>query len=90
MEIKITIPMVVSGKPVIMTTTLPPCYIGVPYGPVQCVTTGWLTPVTWSAANLPSGIVMSPGGSISGTATGPVTPPNAPLSVTLKVDDGNP
>jgi hypothetical protein len=52
----------------ISTATLPGGTTGAAYS-TTLAATGGVAPYTWSAAGLPSGLLMSPGGTISGTPT---------------------
>lgn len=77
MNATLEFPWVLNAPLVITTTTLPPFYVGVPYGPVQLTATGGSGPDTWSvpdAANfpLPAGVTLSAAGVLSGTPSGTV------------------
>ena len=52
----------------ISTATLPPGTIGTTYA-TNLAATGGMSPYTWSASGLPSGLSISSGGTISGTPT---------------------
>jgi type II secretory pathway pseudopilin PulG len=50
---------------------------------LQATVTGGISPYTWTATNLPSGLTISPAGLISGTATAPGS-----YSTTVNLTDG--
>lgn len=55
--------------PVITETTLPDMQENVAYGPVQLHATGGYGTYTWKGYDLPTGIVLSTSGELSGTPT---------------------
>jgi len=70
---------------VVLPTTLPAATLNVAYVPVTAVAGGGLTPYTWAATGLPTGMSVNIAtGVISGT---PTTAAGTPYSVTLTVTD---
>lgn len=57
--------------PTITTESLPPAFVGEPYGPVQLTAIGLIGTPTWGLyeSNLPAGLTLSSTGVISGTPT---------------------
>uniref|UniRef100_Q023T9 Ig family protein n=1 Tax=Solibacter usitatus (strain Ellin6076) TaxID=234267 RepID=Q023T9_SOLUE len=80
------------GTLTVLTTSLPPALVGVPYS-VALVATGGTPPYTWNlpAGRLPGGFVLSPNGVISGTAD-PANQPDGfldPLLLGFRVTDSS-
>ncbi|HEY1496391.1 MAG TPA: putative Ig domain-containing protein [Candidatus Solibacter sp.] len=80
------------GTLTVLTTSLPPALIGVPYSQTL-VATGGTPPYTWSlpSGRLPGGFVLSPNGVISGTAD-PANQPDGfldPLLLGFRVTDSS-
>jgi parallel beta-helix repeat protein len=68
----------------ISTTTLPAATVGRPYS-ANLAATGGVTPYTWSASGLPSGLSISSNGTVSGT---PTTSGTRTASLTVKDSSG--
>jgi uncharacterized protein (TIGR03437 family) len=71
-----------SSGPVITTSTLPPGFVSIPYGPVTLSATGGFGPYTWTAIGAPAGITVSPSGVVRGTPTTPGTSNSFIVTVT--------
>jgi hypothetical protein len=80
------------GTLTVLTTSLPPALVGVPYAQ-QLVATGGTPPYTWNlpVGRLPGGFTLSPDGVISGTAN-PANQPDGfldPLLLGFQVTDSS-
>jgi uncharacterized protein (TIGR03437 family) len=69
---------------VAIAITVPPVdgRLGVVYGPLQLTAAGGTPPYTWSATGLPTGLLISPAGVVTGTPTA-----TGPFNATIRVTD---
>lgn len=65
----VTLTLVIDSLLTLVTASLPRGAVNQPYGPVQLQASGGVGPYSWTAAGLPAGLSLSPGGVLSGTPT---------------------
>lgn len=80
-----SIEIAVNGALQIITTSLPDGTESVPYTPTLLVANNIIGTFTWSSADLPAGISLSPAGEISGTPT-----VNGVVNFTVTLTDSTP
>lgn len=81
----VTMTLVIDSLLTLITTSLPRGTVNQPYGPVQLLASGGVSPYSWVATGLPAGLSLSTGGVLSGTPTA-----GGNYNVTVRVtDSGN-